>query len=717
MKLIIAEKPELGRAIGTALNLAPAPGGTMSGSGYTVVWAFGHLMELEEPEKLDAKYKKWNLADLPMYFNPWPSVAIRGKEERLAQIGKLMQQADSIINAGDPDDEGQYLIDEILDHFHNTKPVERVLINDNTSSEIQKAFQHLQPNGKFQSIGAAAHARALCDKIFGYNYSRFFALKLDVKGMSVGRVQTPTLGLVVNRDRQIENHVKQKYYELTADSDLSSAAVELTFKPDKEYLDDDGHVTDRTLYASVIADIPTPASVNVTKQQKKEAPPLPFNLVKLQAYMNEKYNLSVSRTLEITQELRDKFHAITYNRSDCQYLNAEQYDAAPQLLPGIMARLGLQLPVNYTIQSKCFNDANVTAHHAIIPTNAQFNLSDLSDEQQKVYTEIAKRYLMQFLPPIALEETKAAAEVPARGTFQASSTRVLEPGFSAYYPAKSFKATALSDVPAGSYSTQLGNYQIAEKYTAPPKRYTQATLITDMTQIAKYVTNPQAKSALQTKDKDKKGENGSIGTPATRDKIIETLIKRGYILDDGKHLVSTPYGRQFYDVLPNDIKGADLTALWWTIQEDIKSGNANISDMTNSVLASIRKHLQDDYSAAHVDRAADREEIGKCPLCGKPVYETKLSFACSGYKAGCKFAIWKENGFFKHFGKKVTKAAAKNLLSSKHRHLEKRLISSSGKPYDAYIVMAVDRTGQTKFSMEFPSKKKRTIKRNFRSFR
>ena len=717
MKLIIAEKPELGRAIGAALNLSPAQGGTMTGSGYTVVWAFGHLLQLRDPAQYDERFAHWELNDLPIYFDNWVEDAIPGKKDRLEQIGKLMQQADSIVHAGDPDDEGQYLIDEILEYFHNTKPVERVFINDNTPSEIQKAFQHLQPNEQFVSIGRAARARAICDYTFGINYSRFFGITLDVKGMSVGRVQTPTLGLVVNRDRQIENHVKQKYFELTASTALNGEAVELTFKPDKQYLDDGGHMTDRTFCAGVIADVPVPASVNVIKQQKKEAPPLPFNLVKLQAYMNEKYNLSVSRTLEVTQELRDKFHAITYNRSDCQYLNAEQYYAAPQLLPGVMARLGLQMPLNYRIQSKCFNDANVTAHHAIIPTNAQFDLSALSDEQQKVYIEIAKRYLVQFLPPIALEETKAAVEVPAKGTFQATSIRVLEQGFSVYYPAKSFKASVLSDIQEGEYSVQLDNYQITEKYTAPPKRYTQASLITDMTQIAKYVTNPQAKAALQAKDKDRKGENGSIGTPATRDKIIETLMKRGYIQDDGKHLMSTQYGRQLYDLLPNDIKGADLTALWWTIQEDIKSGNAKISNMTDSVLASIRKHLQDDYSAAHVDRAADREEIGKCPLCSNPVYETKLSFACSGYKDGCKFAIWKENGFFKHFGKKVTKAAAKNLLSSKHRHLEKGLISSSGKPYDAYIVMTVDRTGQSKFSMEFPDKRKTTIKRNFHSFR
>lgn len=711
MKLIIAEKPELGRAIGAALNLSPAQGGTMTGSGYTVIWAFGHLMELEEPEKLDAKYEKWNLADLPMYFDPWPSIAIDGKAERLVQIGKLIQQADSIIHAGDPDDEGQYLIDEILDHFHNTKPVERVLINDNTPSEIQKAFQQLQPNEKFRSIGEAAHARALCDKTFGYNFSRFFTLKLNVKGMSVGRVQTPTLGLVVNRDKAIEGHIKQKYFELSAAATLNDVVVVLDFKPLKELLED-SHCLDRALLKDVAGNLPHPALVEVTKAQKTEEPPLPFNLVKLQAHMNDKYNIPVSRTLEITQELRDKYKAITYNRSDCQYLNAEQHEAAPQILPAVMQRLGVDMPLDYSITSKCFNDANVTAHHAIIPTGSHFDFSALTEEQKEVYTEIALRYMAQFLPGRVTEATTAEAVIDGKGSFKASTSRVLSAGFADYYPAKAVNTTSLSSVPEGQYFAEITDCKIAEKFTAPPKRYTQATLITDMTQVAKYVTDPQAKAALQAKDKDKKGENGSIGTPATRDKIIETLIKRRYIQDDGKHLVSTSYGRQFYDLLPDDIKKPDLTALWWTIQEDIKSGNAKISDMTDSVLSSIRGHLQDDYSAIHVDRAAadNREEIGKCPLCGKPVYESKLSFRCSGHRDGCSFVLWKENNYFKHFGKALTKTAAKSLLGPHHRCLEKNLTSAkTGKKYDAYFKMTIQ-GGHPQFSLEFPDKKS-TVKR------
>ena len=707
MKLILAEKPELGRAIAQALKLpGPERNGVISGLGCTVVWAYGHLLQLVDPAKADARYAQWRLSDLPIFFEPWTQEPIPGKEERLQQIGRLIGQADSIIHAGDPDDEGQYLIDEILTYFHNTKPVQRVLINDNTPSEIQKAFQHLQPNERFVPIGKAAAARAISDYTFGVNYSRFFGLTLHIKGLSVGRVQTPTLGLVVNRDRQIENHVQRTYYELTGTAQLNGVPVEFLLKPDKAVLDEDGHVTDRSFLETFPDAISDPATARVVSQRKQEAPPLPFNLVKLQAHMNEKYGIPVSRTLALTQELRDKYKAITYNRSDCQYLNEEQYREASALLPGVMQRLGISLPLEYSLHAKCFCDANVTAHHAIIPTAAQFDLSALSDDLQNVYREIAVRYLIQFLPPRTIEETKAVIEIPGKGSFAANSMRILDAGFAAHYPAKALKETPLSGMLAGSYRTRLENFQILEKHTSPPKRYTQATLITDMTHVAKYVQDPKAKEALQAKDKDKKGENGSIGTPATRDTILTTLVKRGYVRDDGKHLISTSYGRQLYDLLPDDIKKPDLTALWWTIQEDIKAGRAEIPALTHAVLESICNHLKEDYSQAHVERQPDREEIGKCPVCGQPVYESEKAFGCSGYRDGCKFALWKDNAYFRHFGKKLTKAAAKALLGPHHRVLEKGLSSKSGKPYDAYFVLSVQ-DGKAHFSMEFPKTKKK----------
>jgi Topoisomerase IA len=706
MKLIIAEKPELGRAIAQALQLnSQEHNGVISGRDYTVIWAYGHLMNLKQPEQYDERYANWNLQDLPIYFDRWQLVPSEGKESRLRQIKGMIAQADEIIHAGDPDDEGQFLIDEILEYSRNTKPVYRVLINDNTPSEIQKSFRQLQLNDRFTAIGKAAYARAVSDLIVGVNYSRFFGLSLNVKGLSVGRVQTPTLGLVVNRDYLIEHHVQQLYYELTATMEAVNESLQLDFKPEKELAGEEKHITDRSILERVQFSLPAVSSATVTKKQAFSKPPLPFNLVKLQAYMNEKYNMPVSRTLEVTQTLRDKYKAITYNRSDCQYLKEEHFSEAPRVIGKVLGKLQLNIPVDYRIKSDCFNDANVTAHHAIIPTDSDFGINSLEGDLRLVFMEIAKRYIIQFLPPVELTVTRIIDPVPG-GTLEAESTEVINQGYSRYYKAEEKKQTALSRLVPGIYSCDLQSSEIIEKKTTPPKRYTQATLITDMTSISKYVDDPKIKQILKDKDKGKKGENGSIGTPATRDKIIETLIKRGYIVDNGKNLYSTQLGRDFYNLLPDDIKKPDMTALWWTIQEDIKAGNATPEDMTRSVLDTFKAHLQTDYSSAQIGRQAmEREEIGTCPICGKPVYESKASFGCSGYKDGCKFALWKDNKFFAAFGKSITKTQAKALLGAKRRCLVSGIKKKDGSgTYDAYFVMTI-KNGYPSFEMEFPSKK------------
>lgn len=705
MKLIIAEKPELGQAIAQALNLNdPEHNGVISGGDYTVIWAYGHLMNLRQPEQYDEKYASWKLSDLPICFTPWQLVPSEGKETRLQQIKSLIEKADQIIHAGDPDDEGQFLIDEILEYSHNTKPVYRVLINDNTPSEIQKSFRELRPNEEFISIGKAAYARAVSDLIVGVNYSRFFGLSLKVKGLSVGRVQTPTLGLVVNRDCQIEHHVQQNYYELSADLQIEQDSFELEFKPSSELLGSEKYIFDRSILEKVQSSLPARSSVTVTKKKALAKPPLPFNLVKLQAYMNQKYNISVGRTLEITQTLRDTYKAITYNRSDCQYLKVEHFTAAPHIVSKVLQRMQLNIPVDYSIKSDCFNDENVTAHHAIIPTDSDFDIDSLPGDVRLVYMEIAKRYVVQFLPPVELLITRIIDPVTG-GTLEAESTEVLQEGFSQYYQIQEKKRSNLSNLAAGVYSCELIESQIIEKKTTPPKRYTQAALITDMTSISKYVDDPEIKQILKNKDKGKKGENGSIGTPATRDKIIDTLIKRGYVEDNGKNLISTKLGRDFYNLLPDDVKKADLTALWWTIQEDIKAGNASAEDMALSVIESFKKHLKTDYSGASIAQQAEREEIGHCPVCGKPVYENKMTFSCSGYKEGCKFALWKENKFFSAFGKKLTKANVKGLLSGKHRCLVTGIKKKNGTgTYDAYFVMSM-KDGYPSFELEFAQKK------------
>ena len=679
--LIIAEKPELGRAIADAIDgNGKEVRGVIRKQNVIITWAYGHLLRLCEPDEYDAKYKKWKKEDLPICFENWKLVPDGNKKDRVEQIMALMQECDQIIHAGDPDDEGQFLIDEILDYAQNEKPVKRVYINDNTPANIKKAFHDLIDNDeKLRAVGRSAYARAVADYVVGINYSRLFSLLLRRKGMSVGRVQSPTLGLIVMRDEAIDNHVKQKYYELHTDGHMEEpdTAIRFQLKPKSDLLDDGKHILHRNSMEDIEKNIMSKPDQKVKVDEKfmDVKPPLPFNLAKLQAHMNARYGFDLSKTDQITQTLRDRYQAITYNRSDSQYLKEEHFQEADRVLPHVMSKLNEQYPVDYKLHSECFNDKYVTAHHAIIPTMSDFNIAQLLPDERRVYEEICRYYIMQFLPPIRKRQLSAVIKTEA-GDLRATSTYVLDEGYKKYFtPEKEDSQEeeeddSRFDLPKGTYPIQLVSSDIQEKETNPPKRYTQASLIRDMTSIAKYVQDKEIKDILKKKDKDKKGENGSIGTSATRSQIVETLIKRRYVEMKGKNIISTQLGKDFYHLLPEEIKKPDLTAKWWVIQEDIKEGNADVKTLVDSVLEAFVPHLKKDYSnlrvSGEVEIDDDRQAVGICPLCGNKIVENSKGFGCVNYRNGCKFALWKEDRFFQSIGKEVTLPMAEKLLKDKY---------------------------------------------------
>lgn len=675
---MIAEKPELGRAIAAAIDGETKENrGVIIKKNMVITWAYGHLLRLCEPQEYDPKYGKWNKEDLPICFDHWKLVPDGNKKDRVEQIRALIDECDRIIHAGDPDDEGQFLIDEILDYVENTKPVQRVYINDNTPENIKKAFHELIDNEPLRAVGRSAYARAVADYVVGINYSRLFSLALKMKGLSVGRVQSPTLGLIVARDEQIDNHVKTKYYELEIPADVEDTTILMKFKPKNELLDDDKHILHKDALEELLASLKdSKRKLKITEKELEQKPPLPFNLAKLQAHMNTKYGFDLSKTDTITQTLRDRYQAITYNRSDSQYLKVEHHKEAPQVLGKVMAKLGEQYPLDYTIQSQCFNDKFVTAHHAIIPTQSDFDINKLTSDERKVYEEIARYYIMQFLPPMKKRQVSASIKL-AQGELKATSTFILDEGYHQYFGKNIDKEDVDEeeddgrfDLKPGTYDAQLHDGEIQEKETNPPKRYTQATLIRDMTSIAKYVQDKEIKELLKKKDKDKKGENGSIGTSATRSQIVETLIKRGYVEMKGKNIISTQLGKDFYHLLPPEVKTADLTAKWWVIQEDIKEGKATVETLVESVLENFRPHLTQDFSKLRqtitypIDD--DRPSIGVCPVCGNKVVEKEKNFGCVNWRNGCKFAIWKNDRFLSEIGKEPTAPMVEKLLKDKY---------------------------------------------------
>lgn len=696
MKLVIAEKPEVARAIAGAILTNPRnhqgyTEGSVNGERFVVTNAFGHLFDLAEPEEVDKKYGAWTLEDLPIAVTDWPLVP--GKEAykraRLDIIKDLLAQADTVINAGDPDDEGQLLVDEILDFYHFHGEELRVYINDNLPQNIIKEFGRLKPNAPARANGRAAAARRQADMCFGVSESRLATLKLKRKGLSVGRVQTPTLGLVVARDEQIENHVKEKYYNLTALVGRKQMPFAMT--PDEKYLADAGteRMTDAA-YLRGLAKKLTGAKVDITttEKERQKAPPLPYNLTVLQAEMNAAYGYSMEKTLNITQSLREK-KAITYNRTDSRYLSEEHFKEAPALFATI---LGGQLPERYKLDfsrhGAAFNDKNVTAHHGIIPQKVDIDPASLTKEEANVYLAVCDRYAMQFMPPKKMMESLSVftfADGPYVHTFRYRAVKVTDPGYTAFFgkeaeeggDAAEEKADGKVYVAAGSYpGATVTDTRLDEKETAPPPRYTEGSLAKDMASVAKYVKDPEIRAILKKKDEGKKGENGSIGTVATRGEIVAALIRKGFLETRGKTLISTALGRQFYHLLPPEISTADTTAKWWLIQERIREGlEPDVNAVQTAVVEEFLRHRDSAYSGAAIVYGG--KSLGNCPNCGKPVVDGKFGPFCTGR---CGLSLGRA------FGKQLTALQMQKLLEGK-TVLIKGFKTKAGASYGAKLTI------------------------------
>lgn len=715
MILVIAEKPVLGKAIADALpGTATMKNGCIYKGDYIVTWVFGHMLSLKEPEDYDIGYKSWNINSLPIFFKDWQvKIGKDGnlnkgqisKSQRVNQIGNLLKQADEVIHAGDPDDEGQLLIDELLRWFNYKGTVKRLDTANTTLAAMKKALSHMTDNKPHEPYGWSAYARSVADLMVGINMSRLFSCKNQTL-LTIGRVQTPTLGLVVNRDLAIEGHHKQKYYTIGCDINFNNDTVQADFIPAKTDSNlVDGHILSKE-YAEQICNRlkgQVLKNINITKKIVYEAPPLPFNLVKLQTYCSGKFGYSPQQVLDITQSLRENHKAITYNRSDCQYLSEEHYKEAPVTMKAVIMNIRYKpKSLDMNLKSKCFDSSKISAHFAIIPTNQKVNLDKLSEAEKNVYLAICKYYIAQFMPKAKKEQTNLSIELGNGEAIKAVSTVIIEQGYrSIFNEAEKDKASNLSKMPEGIYSGKITDTDIAEKETKPPSRYTKASLNEDMTCISKYVKDPKIKQLLLSKDEGKEGERGSIGTSATRSSIIESLVKRGFLREDGKKVISTALGRELYRILPDEIKKADMTAEWWAIQEEIQNGTANYNKLIDSVYDTI-KHIVanvDNYPVVNSSIIAIKKKggavIGKCPRCGGDIVETKTGFCCSNWKepTNCKFNIWKKSKSPLFAKTTFTAATVKKLLSGQSVKM-KKLVSKAGKEFEAEVKMKDDPSSQ-----------------------
>ena len=699
MKLIIAEKKELAEAIVAAIPGEKKYNGSSIIIGdYIACWIYGHILTHKEPEEIDPSLKKWKLDTLPIYFSKWDKKILPYRKDLFNTVKDLIHSNEitEIIHAGDADSEGQYLVDELLEYCSNKKPVKRLMVNDNTLGGVQKAFSKIEDNSKYTALGKSAEARAIADMIVGFSLSRFYSIINNAK-LSIGRVQTPTMALVVNRDKEIKNHIKEKYYNLYLKTNINDIDIDLRYSSKER-------IMDKSIYEEFINNVGDKTSnLLITKKENYRATPLPYNLSDLESDAATLFKYSAKKTMDITQNLRDKYKAITYNRSDCRYLSEEHFKEAPKLIPLVAEKLNFTATFDFNEKSRCFNDKYVTAHHGIIPTGAG-DFEQFSQEEKNIYKLIAERYLIQFLEKVKIEKTEAKVEIN-EAIFKKSSIKILEPGYTKYFKVleddnendeeiEEKKENNLSKIPGGEYQIKINdsNFFIEEKETTAKKPYTEATLIKDLNNIAKYVKDPEIRELLKSKDKDKKDVNGSIGTTATIPGILEGLIEKGFLTRKEEKILSTELAQEYLKILPESLKTPDSTALWWSIQEKIARGEAKLEDLTLSVLEDVKTIINSEHKTISSEFSTvkqEKEVIGVCPKCGEPIYEGEKNFYCNGYKSGCDFKLWKKIKVFNQKEVIITKQDAKTLLN-KGTILITGLTNKAGKKYKANFKLEIN---------------------------
>lgn len=573
MIVYIAEKPSLGRAIATGFSgrQQKRDGFIELDSGDCITWCIGHLLEQAEPDKYDPAYSKWSLNHLPIVPDKWQLVPKTNTQKQLSVVKRLLKKATHIVNAGDPDREGQLLVDEVITYCGVKASViesaGRLLINDLNPSAVIKSLQNMRANREFLGLSISALARSRADWLYGLNLTRAYTL-LGQRGgytgvLSVGRVQTPVLGLVVRRDEDIAHFVSKPFYEVIATlKAASSETFTAKWKPSKAcepYQDEEGRVLSRQL-AQTVVDKTQGQNAFVTAykaQAKQSPPPLPYSLSVLQIDAAKRFNLSPKTVLDICQSLYEKHQVITYPRSDSRYLPNDQHSQAGEVLSTIKSNMpSFATALTHAkpeLKSKAWNDSKVEAHHAIIPTTRRKNIESLSGNESKVYKLIATQYVMQFYGAHKYQEQVATIDI-AGGEFIAKGKSTQDLGWLALTNIDSKKAEVILPKLNKGQCLQCTNSQLIEKQTSPPKHFTEASLLAAMTGIARYVQNNKIKNILK--------ETDGLGTEATRASIIDLLFTRQFMHKTGKEIHATDTGKALINALPSETTHPDMTAIW-----------------------------------------------------------------------------------------------------------------------------------------------------------
>ena len=659
MIVCIAEKPSVARDIAEVLGARTKKDGYIEGNGYQVTWTFGHLCTLKEPHEYTPAWKVWSLGSLPMIPPRFGIKLINdsGIERQFHIIEGLMQKADGIINCGDAGQEGELIQRWVMQKAGAHCPVKRLWISSLTEEAIREGFAKLKDQSEFQPLYEAGLSRAIGDWVLGMNATRLYTLKYgqNKQVLSIGRVQTPTLALIVKRQLEIENFKPEPYWELKTvyrETTFSSTKGKFTSKEEGEK------------FLETVRNAPFTVT-DVSAKKGTEAPPRLFDLTSLQVECNKKFGFSADMTLQLIQSLYEKKVA-TYPRVDTTFLSDDIYPKCPGILAGLKSYEAYTAPLygKKLIKSKkVFDNSKVTDHHAIIPTGVQ--PQGLSDMEQKVFDLIARRFIAVFYPDCKFSTTTVLGEVE-KVEFKVTGKQILDPGWRVIFGKDQQEETKDGDEERVLPVFNIGESgphvpDLNEKWTQPPKPYTEATLLRAMETAGKLVDNDELRDALK--------ENG-IGRPSTRAAIIETLFKRHYIRKERKNLIATPTGVELIQLIREDLlKSAELTGIWEKKLREIERRSYDaatflnelkqmVANIVNSVLSDNTNRrvtiMPEETPAKAIEKAAARKKAAKkkaattpqgdaiigtpCPLCGKgTIIKGKTAYGCSEWKNGCTY--------------------------------------------------------------------------------
>ena len=692
MKLVICEKPSVAKAVASALGVTSRADGCFEGDGLIVSWCVGHLMSPMDAAGYDPAYKKWRYEDLPILPEPFRYVLAKGKEDAFQNLKCLMERPDvtELVNACDAGREGELIFRLVYEAAGCSKPFSRLWISSMEDTAIREGFSDLRPGTDYDSLYQSALCRQKADWLIGINASRLFSV-LYHRTLNVGRVQTPTLAMLADRDSKIVLFRKEKYHHVRLALEGAEAVSDRVVSPE-----DAQAIRD-------VCDGKKATCVSVVREKKTEKPPKLYDLTTLQREANRVFGYTAKQTLDYAQSLYEK-KLLTYPRTDSRYLTVDMAETA-----SVVLHLAARVPPFdgcgefFPNVSLLVNDGKVSDHHAIIPTLEleKADLSELTVGERNTLLLVCRELLCAAAEPYVYEAVTAAFDCGGH-TFTAKGRHILSEGWREIgrifrtslkeQPEDEAEPIALPNFTEGQTFDQV-DASVTEHFTAPPKAYTEDTLLAAMETAGK-------------EDMPEDAERKGLGTPATRAAILEKLVAAGFVERRGKSLVPTKAGINLVTVLPDTLTSPMLTAEWEQKLTAIARGEgdptafmAGISEMTQELVKTY-SHISEEGQKLF---APERETVGLCPRCGKPVYEGKKNFYCSD--RSCRFVLWKDDRFWTSRKKELTRKMAADLLKKGRTSVRGMWSEKKGAAYDAVVVL--DDTGEkyVRFKLEFPKRK------------